>query len=118
MSGDAWDSLVKEAYVGAPSRALFPLTEEFARSSNNSTAALRAVGTVYWDTDARPDDAPYYECDGRVRFEVCFPILRAGEVIGLLDLEAWRPHHLTRDGVAFIALACQRLASHLDEGCV
>ena len=31
---------MQEAYVGAPSRAEFPLTEEFARTSNNSTVGL------------------------------------------------------------------------------
>ncbi len=38
--------LVKEAYVGEPSRAYFPLTEEFALTSNNSTAALRQHAIV------------------------------------------------------------------------
>lgn len=34
--------LVKEAYVGSPSRAFFPMTEEFAARSNNSTVRVES----------------------------------------------------------------------------
>ena len=44
-------------------------------------------------------DTPYYICDGRVRFEVCAPIVgEDGEVQGIIDLEAWTPQALTQDG--------------------
>ena len=34
------DSLVKEAYVGAPSRPIFPLVGDWAEVSNNAWVAL------------------------------------------------------------------------------
>jgi len=39
-------ALLKEAYVGEPSRAYFPLTTDFAVGSNNSTVAMSNIGVV------------------------------------------------------------------------
>ena len=36
-------TLLKEAYVGAPSRPFFPLTAAFAAKSNNSTEAITSL---------------------------------------------------------------------------
>ena len=67
-------ALVKEAYVGAPSRALFPLTAAFAAHSNNSTVGLSGTAILIDDTRALDDATPYYVCDGAVRSELCVPI--------------------------------------------
>lgn len=45
--------LVKEAYVGEPSRAWFPLTREFAAGSNNSRVGLDGVAVVIHVRGAR-----------------------------------------------------------------
>lgn len=43
---DGKEYLAKEAYVGSESRALFPLTEEFATQSSNSLVGLRGEAKV------------------------------------------------------------------------
>jgi L-methionine (R)-S-oxide reductase len=53
-------ALLKTAYVGDPSRALFPLNEEFAKNSNNSTVGLSGRWVVV--QDVRSYNGPYYEC--------------------------------------------------------
>jgi len=54
-------SLLKLSYIGAASRALFPLTEAFAAGSNNSTCAMTRRAKVVRDTLALKADEPYYE---------------------------------------------------------
>ena len=65
-AGGAADAsnLLKLAYVGAPSRPLFPLTAAFAEGSNNAAVARSGAAVVYHDVRALPRDAPYYVCDG------------------------------------------------------
>ena len=50
--------LVKEAYTGEPSRAIFPLTNEFAEISNNSWVGMKGIGKVIQDVNNY--DGPYY----------------------------------------------------------
>jgi hypothetical protein len=50
--------LMKLAYTGAPSRAYFPLTEEFAKSSNNSTVAMTGNTGIIQDVTKLADDVP------------------------------------------------------------
>jgi len=72
------------------------------------------------------DDAPYYECSSKVRSEVCVPISEDGEeccvvgahanaappgVIGILDIEAWRPNHFQDAHIAAILYVCRQLAA-------
>jgi putative methionine-R-sulfoxide reductase with GAF domain len=87
-------ALRKEAYRGRPSRALFPLTAEFAAHSNNSTAALQRRAVVVEDVEAHvAAGKPYYECDAEVRSELCIPVVESGVTRGLIDLESFRPNH-------------------------
>ena len=82
--------LVKLAYVGRPSRAEFPLTQEFAERSTNSTVGLTGRATVIDDV-ARHVEAGggFYVCDDGVQSEACVPILDAQRnVIGIVDAEA------------------------------
>lgn len=58
---DGTRSLLKEAYRGAVSRGLFPLTESFASGSNNSTCAMTRKAKVVKDTLELSSDEPYYE---------------------------------------------------------
>lgn len=81
--------LVKLAYRGLPSRAEFPLTEDFALFSNNSRVGLRGKAAVIADVQAwQQAGGAYYECDPKVQSEVCLPVLDAdGRVLGILDAE-------------------------------
>ena len=65
--------LVKEAYRGLASRAVFPLTAAFALQSNNSHVGLHASARLIADLDAY--EGAYYECDAKVKSELCVPIL-------------------------------------------
>ncbi len=107
---EASDALRKEAYRGRPSRALFPLTEEFARQSNNSTAALTLRAIVVEDVDEHVRAGrPYYECDAEVRSELCLPIVSDGRAIGLLDLESFAPRAFGRDATLAASLVALTL---------
>jgi len=91
-------SLLKVGYVGEESRPLFPLTEEFAEHSNNSTVAMSGAAVIVQDTHAY--EGPYYQCSGKVRSEFCLPLFgAAGEVIGIIDAECWRPEAFTPEVV-------------------
>jgi putative methionine-R-sulfoxide reductase with GAF domain len=82
--------LVKVAYVGRPSRAEFPLTQEFAQRSTNSTVGLTGRATVIDDV-ARHVEAGggFYVCDDGVQSEACLPILdRERGIAGIVDAEA------------------------------
>ena len=102
--------LVKEAYVGAPSRPFFPLTQEFAKHSNNSTVAMTSQTVIIQDVSKMNPDEPYYTCDGKVQSELCAPIIDAsGVCIGIIDAEAWRPNHFTEGCTSTILDVCKQL---------
>ena len=104
-------SLQKLAYIGAPSRALFPLTPAFAEGSNNSTVGLSGRAAVVHDTQQLAPDAPYYVCDGKVRSEVCAPIWgEGGELLGIMDCEAFAPRAFSSPEALSVVLgACKQL---------
>lgn len=110
--------LVKEAYAGAPSRPFFPLTAAFAAHSSNATVARRAEAALIADTRALGGEEPYYVCDGKVRAELCAPIVGGADgatVIGIIDAEAFAPGHFSAgvEGAAradLVLLACRLLA--------
>ena len=96
-------NLVKEAYVGSISRAYFPLTEEFAKNSNNSTVAMTKTAIYISNTRAMTSDTPYYTCDMKVQSEFCLPILDSNDqVIGIIDAEAWRPNAFSDTAITFL----------------
>lgn len=103
--------LVKEAYVGSPSRAFFPLTPAFAATSNNSTVGLTSTAVVIADTNALNPEAPYYVCDTKVLSEACVPILTpdGASCIGIIDAEAWRVGHFTPARVELLLAAAAEL---------
>ena len=82
--------LVKVAYVGRPSRAEFPLTQEFAERSTNSTVGLTGRATVIDDVSKHVEaGGGFYVCDDGVQSEACVPILdEARGVVGIVDAEA------------------------------
>ncbi|HUP29278.1 MAG TPA: GAF domain-containing protein [Usitatibacter sp.] len=82
--------LVKVAYVGRPSRAEFPLTQEFAERSTNSTVGLTGRATVIDDVGKHVEaGGGFYVCDDGVQSEACVPILdERRQVVGIVDAEA------------------------------
>ncbi len=53
----------------------------------------------------------YYACDARVRFELCVPIIDATDtVLGIIDIEAWKPRLLTDDQINQVFTVCRVLA--------
>ncbi len=102
-------TLVKEAYVGEVSRAMFPLTLEFAEGSNNSLVGMTGVCVIIADT-LGADAGSYYQCSTKVRSEVCAAIVDGqGNIIGIIDVEAWRVNNFDADAVGVLLHACRVL---------
>jgi len=101
--------LLKLAYVGRPSRAVFPLNELFHDISNNSWVAMEARPKLIQDVAAY--DGPYYACDGDVQSELCAPIVdpASGAVLGIIDAESFRKAHFTAERIAEVLQACADL---------
>ena len=97
--------LVKVAYVGRPSRAEFPLTQEFAQKSTNSTVGLTGRSTVIDDVAKHVEaGGGFYVCDDGVQSEACVPILDgARNVAGIVDAEANPKGFFGADRLAVIA---------------
>lgn len=94
--------LTKLAYFGAPSRAEFPLSEEFAPLSNNTSVGLtgekRLINSV---AEYRENGGEYYTCDPKVNSELCWPIFsdknsqslqHEPEILGIIDAESFKEH--------------------------
>ena len=88
-SRQAGRALVKLVARGAPSRAEFPLTEDFKARSNNVSVALSGRAKVIADVHAHTKaGGAYYECSPTVRSEACLPIFGSdGSVVGIIDAE-------------------------------
>ena len=97
--------LVKLAYVGRPSRAEFPLTQEFAEKSTNSTVGLTGRATVIDDVGKHVEaGGGFYVCDDGIQSEACVPILdEARQVTGIVDAEAKARGFYGADRLAVLA---------------
>jgi|GEM_PF-232723 len=99
--------LVKLRYRGKPSRAEFPLTEEFAAHSNNSAVGLSGRARVIDDVASYlSEGGAYYTCDATVQAEACLPLFdEVGRVVGIVDAEDDRIGRFRGLGLApFVAL--------------
>lgn len=107
-------TLVKLAYRGVESRPEFPLTEAFAKKSNNAAVAFSGKGTVLQDIRAHvAAGGAYYECDPKVQSEVCLPVLDPnGRVVGVLDAESTKASHFTPERLAMLVSLATESASH------
>ncbi len=107
--------LVKLAYLGLPSRAEFPLTEAFAEKSNNSRVGLSGWGVVIEDIAAwRADGGGYYECDPKVRSEVCLPVVDEHDrVLGIIDAESSQQGFFTPEKQVWLAALAIVLAAQM-----
>jgi len=96
--------LVKLSYFGAPSRAEFPLTAEFAAISNNSTVGLNGKARIINDVPAYLQrGGEYYTCDPKVLAEACIPLYdEAGQVVGIIDSEAFQKQLFEADELALL----------------
>lgn len=100
--------LVKLAYFGAASRAEFPLTEEFAAISNNSTVGLTGKAKVINDVTAYlTAGGEYYSCDPKVLAEACLPLFNSkGELAGIIDAEAFKRQAYHTDALVRLVAIC------------
>lgn len=106
LSGE--EVLLKESYYGRFSRAEFPLTSAFAKNSNNSVVGLSGKAVVVQSVEAY--EGPYYACDIAVQSEFCLPILDAdGDVLGIIDAEAFTPDFFTNEKLLEITKVAQDL---------
>ena len=108
-------ALVKLAYRGVDSRPEFPLTEAFAKTSNNVSVARSGKALVIQDLKAHvAGGGAYYECDPKVQSEACLPLLDPnGKVIGLLDAESTKLSHFTPERLAMLVSLATETTSHL-----
>lgn len=104
--------LVKLAYFGAESRAEFPLTEAFAQGSNNSAVGLSGRGRIINDVAAYvAEGGGYYTCDPKVKAEACLPLFNAaGQVVGILDSEAFDTGFFQGDELALVVAVAAHLS--------
>lgn len=106
---DGSDVLVKLAYYGAMSRAEFPLNEEFAAQSNNSTVGMTGAARIINDIpEYIKSNGPYYSCDRRVKAEACLPLFAPNSItiVGIIDAEAWRTDFFTNKTLALLLALC------------
>ncbi|WP_105258522.1 GAF domain-containing protein [Pseudoalteromonas sp. T1lg88] len=107
--------LLKLAYHGAPSRPLFPITPEFAATSNNvqvvSSGKARIINNV---EDYVASGGEYYTCDPKVKAESCLPLYsQKGKVVGIIDAEAFSTDFFTPERIALLVAASKEIVAHL-----
>ena len=107
--------LVKLAYYGAPSRAEFPLTPEFARMSNNSTVGLTGKARVINDIPQYlAQGGDYYTCDPKVLAEACLPLFdQSGRIVGIIDAEAFQKDVFNPAALALLIAICLMVPAYL-----
>ena len=112
-NADGEQVLAKLAYKGIPSRAEFPLNEEFAKTSNNSTVGLTGKALVI--DSVKDFEGPYYTCDSAVNSEACLPIFNSDKtkVIGIVDAESFSENHFGKDNLKIVEDLCETLSEHL-----
>lgn len=107
--------LVKLSYFGAPSRAEFPLTTEFAKISNNSTVGLSGMARVINDVAAYlQQGGEYYTCDPKVLAEACLPLFdQSGRIVGIVDAEDFTKDVFTAEAMALLVAVCLTIPKFL-----
>lgn len=115
--------LTKMSYFGVPSRAEFPLSEEFSTLSNNSYVGLygekRTINNV---EQYRQAGGEYYTCDPKVKSELCWPIISnknntssdpQDKILGIIDAECFENDRFDENTQAIFEAACQFLSEKL-----
>lgn len=108
-------ALVKLAARGAPSRAEFPLTDDFEQRSTNVAVARTGTARVIDDVQAHARaGGAYYECSPTVRSEACLPIFATdGTVVGIVDAEHSTVGAFDEERLGWVAALALEVASHL-----
>lgn len=108
-------ALVKLAHQGIASKLEFPLTEEFAKHSNNSTVGLTGKAVLVDNVKKHlKNGKPYYRYDLNSQSELCMPILLGDkEVIGILNLESFKENFFDDKKIIKAAIACMILGDQL-----
>lgn len=109
-TSDQESGLVKEAYVGEISRAIFPLSEGMRSRSNNVLVGLTGKAVIF--SDVAKYDGPYYQCDAKVKSELCVPLLAGDEIVGIIDAESFAVGHFTPAVVAEVVAVAVDLVKH------
>lgn len=114
---DNQTQLLKLSYFGKPSRPLFPVDENYARISNNAFVALYGKGRVINNVEHYvANGGEYYTCDPAVKSEVCLPYFSpAGEVLGIIDAEAFNNDAFNQDTLALLQAVCEIVPKYLPE---
>ncbi|MEZ4753710.1 MAG: histidine kinase [Bdellovibrionota bacterium] len=102
-------TLVKMAYRGIPSRAEFPITNEFAAHSNNSTVALTGKAIVINNLDVHlSKGGVFYVCDEAIRSEACLPIYSPdfSKVVGIIDAESTQTYAYREKELSYLVALC------------
>jgi len=106
---DGNQALVKIAYRGIESRAEFPLSEEFAKQSNNTAVGLNGEAVVINDIEKylSAQGGPYYQCDMLVHSEACLPVYSTdfSRIIGIIDAESYDRNKFSAPLMAKLAAA-------------
>ena len=107
--------LVKLSYFGAPSRAEFPLTAEFAAISNNSTVGLSGKARVINSVASYlQQGGEYYTCDPKVQAEACLPLYaQSGRILGIVDAEDFQPEVFNPQALALLVAVCLTIPDYL-----
>jgi len=119
--------LTKLAYFGKPSRAEFPLSEDFAQISNNSKVGLTGEERVINDVESYvAQGGEYYTCDPKVKSELCWPILtpqvvdknqqatyNESKILGIIDAECFKTNCFDDHTQAIFKAVCQLLSQVL-----
>lgn len=115
--------LTKLAYYGEPSRAEFPLTQEFASISNNSFVGLNGQRRTINDVASYvAEGGEYYTCDPKVKSELCWPILSPNKftnrdketscrspIVGIIDAESFKANSFDDDTLIIFEVICNVL---------
>ncbi|OZB35342.1 MAG: histidine kinase [Alishewanella sp. 34-51-39] len=106
---------VKLSYFGAPSRAEFPLTAEFAAISNNSTVGLSGKARVINSVASYlQQGGEYYTCDPKVQAEACLPLYaQSGRILGIVDAEDFQPEVFNPQALALLVAVCLTIPDYL-----
>jgi putative methionine-R-sulfoxide reductase with GAF domain len=114
---DTQRQLLKLSYFGNPSRPLFPVSKEYAKISNNAFVALSGEGRVINNVESYVQSGgEYYTCDPKVQAEVCLPIIdKHGQVLGIIDAEAFTQEVFTPEVLALLTAVCDVLPDYLPE---
>lgn len=111
LSKNSESLLIKVAYRGKPSRAIFPIHKDFVAKSNNVNALWNNKIILIKDVKQHAaQGGSYYQCDPVVQSELCIPVTWENKVIGLIDLEGFHKDQFSERDIGYALVAAQFIA--------